>query len=405
MDIDIRHLSNTFNYGSLMMGVNIIKYLNTEFPSLNIYVDIKKNDISNMDRLKREVLAENIYNIDDIYIQNRIKRGISNVFKSIGNGRKRTIIFLGGDDISEYYGSEYLKSILLGIKKQSEYSNIILIGQTIGPFSDENRKNAVDTLNRVSIYTRDNKCKKYLESIGVKNIKNGRDLAFLELPNQIDADEILDKYNIRDEKYITMVPSGLWKLYTGNYEQYLKSYKNIICKILDREDLSDYKILFLPHVIKPDHVDDRNVIKDLIGMLKPNYKKRIIYSNGVMLASEARAILGNGLFTITGRMHAAVSTFFMRKPAISVSYSIKYDGVISEGLNLRELVVEANDSTLWENGEIDNIILEKVDYIMGNYKNLRRKIDTSVSENTEMAEESLKLMCSEIRSYNKRGKV
>lgn len=42
-------------------------------------------------------------------------------------------------------------------------------------------------------------------------------------------------------------------------------------------------------------------------------------------------------------MHAAVSTFQMGKPAICLSYSPKYKGVISDGLNLSELVIEAKE--------------------------------------------------------------
>ena len=49
----------------------------------------------------------------------------------------------------------------------------------------------------------------------------------------------------------------------------------------------------------------------------------------------------------------------MGKPAISLSYSIKYKGVISDGLNLPELVIEKNDS-LWEKYELSTLVMSSM---------------------------------------------
>ena len=82
---------------------------------------------------------------------------------------------------------------------------------------------------------------------------------------------------------------------------------------------------------------------------------------------KARFILGNGIFTITGRMHGAISTLQMRKPAISISYSVKYKGVIGEGLGLHDLIVEGSKQELWENKKVATDVCNRIEYVINNY--------------------------------------
>jgi colanic acid/amylovoran biosynthesis protein len=103
------------------------------------------------------------------------------------------------------------------------------------------------------------------------------------------------------------------------------------------------------------------------------------------MPSQARCILGNGYFTITGRMHAAVSTFQMNKPAICLSYSAKYKGVIGEGLKRNDLIIEATDDSLYRNGVLAKTVADKVNYIDNNYPSLIREIKSEVKKAQENA--------------------
>ena len=78
-------------------------------------------------------------------------------------------------------------------------------------------------------------------------------------------------------------------------------------------------------------------------------------------------------------MHAAISTFQMGKPAISLSYSIKYSGVIGEGLGLKDLVIESSGDNYWENNYLNDSILQKIDYVYKNEEKLLCKIKESVN--------------------------
>ena len=107
---------------------------------------------------------------------------------------------------------------------------------------------------------------------------------------------------------------------------------------------------------------------------------RIKYIYDKMSPLQARFILGNGKLTITGRMHGAINTLQMRKPAISISYSVKYDGVIGKDLGLSELIVKGDNSELWTNKRVSNDTIEKIDFILSNYSDIANKIDNSVKE-------------------------
>jgi colanic acid/amylovoran biosynthesis protein len=102
------------------------------------------------------------------------------------------------------------------------------------------------------------------------------------------------------------------------------------------------------------------------------------------MPTRARFILGNGYLTITGRMHAAVSTLQMGTPAIALSYSAKYKGVIGMNLDRNDLIIESNDKALWDKKQIARLVREKVDYIVQNYEQLCQEISGKVSEQKQL---------------------
>ena len=398
MRIHITHINNTYNYGSFMMAITIIERLKREFKDVEIYVDSSSD--KDLERIKLETGIERVYR-DNIGAGKNIIERCFNKLKRININRNlkkiNTMIIIGGDDISEYYGIEALENELKKIKEKSEKTSIYLLGQTIGPFSQGRGEMAREYLKNTKIYTRDDKCFEYLKKLDFKNIKKGRDLAFANLPMQSSRKNILTKYKLDPNEYITIVPSGLIKWYTDSIECYIDEQIRMIEKISSLENIKGKKIVLLPHVLLPQHVDDRIVITEIMQNISEKYRNKIVAIYDDMLPSEAREILGNGLFTITGRMHAAVSTLFMRKPAISLSYSIKYSGVIGDGLDLNNLVIECKDSKLWQEGKVSQMVEEKVEYVLNNYDDLVDKIDSNVREATNKTKEELENLILDIK--------
>lgn len=249
-----------------------------------------------------------------------------------------------------------------------------MLGQTIGPFTEWRKEYAADMLRSCHIFTRDNLTYDYLiKELGALNLIKSSDLAFLDLPNQIEYDvqSLLKKFNLTRNEYVTLIPSGLVKCYTSDYDCYIDNWIGIIEYLINEKG---FKVALLPHVLRPQHFDDRVIIEDLMKRIGNKYSKKLVYIDVKLLPLGARLILGNGLFSISGRMHGAVSTFQTEKPSISLSYSVKYKGVIGGGLDCKDLIVESSGDGKWNERKVMKETINKIDYLINNYDNIRLKI-------------------------------
>jgi colanic acid/amylovoran biosynthesis protein len=393
----ILHASETGNYGTFMMLINFISYLSKlSNISISFFVDLnKKKDFL---RLKNEI-KKNIYispfslslisssKNKIIKLKKRLYSEVSFLLKL----NSSIIAVLGGDNLSEYNSNIVTILELLKIYRTSKKVKVYLVGQTIGPFSSYRKLIAKKVLKNCKIYTRDSLCSEYLrKELQIKNIFESSDLAFLDLPLQKEKVYSLEKYNLKKDEYISIVPSGLINSYTPNKEDYLICWLKIIRDLLSNPKIKNKKLVLIPHVLKPDRVDDRIVINFIQNKLKDKEKKRILFFNEEMLPSEARFILGNSLFTITGRMHAAISTFQMGKPAISLSYSVKYKGIIGKDLERSDLIIESANEKLWRSGEIVQQLNNKIDYLLTNYPKLQKEIKRRIKFLKEKALSQIK---------------
>jgi colanic acid/amylovoran biosynthesis protein len=369
----ILHAENTFNNGSFMMLINLIYYLSKEIKEEIIYF-IETKTKADMKRIKKEIPEANIKRFEEIKMGNILSK-IKNLMH-YGDDIKRhlnpdAIIILGGDDISEYYSKRWIPIHLFKIKKLNDKTKTFLVGQTIGPFTSYRKHYAKKILKDCNIYIRDGYSFEYIKKeLKIKNAFKSSDLAFLDLPSQ--KNKIKIKNNPIKKDYITIIPSGLFKEYSKNKKAYIDFWTKTIEKLIK---INKKKIVIMPHVTRPLDTDDREIIKELQKNIN---KKEIVYINKELLPSEARQIIGNGILTITSRMHPAISSFQMGKPAISISYSVKYKGIIKKDLGLKELLIEAKENHMTEE-EIEEEIIKKTNYVLNNYKSIQKKIKKNVN--------------------------
>jgi len=390
-----------YNYGNLMMVTNFVNYFYKfcNKADVKFYINVKDDDEFKRvrmsfddDVLRKTICKDNIQNV---------KKGgktakVYNFYKKNDKKLKYydSIVYLGGDCLSEYYGKkEFIKD---GIKIfiASKKLPVFLVGQTIGPFTSYRKKLANIFLKHTLVSTRDERCYSYLKSdIKLKNMLKSRDLAFLDLPYKDDEkyikNNLFNKYNLKDNEYVTLVLSGLYKSYTENKANYVDKCFKIIQLLLNNKKIGNKKIVLLPHVVNGEH-SDINIINEIEKLLQKYMRERVILIKDVLMPHEARIILGYGMFTITGRMHAAVSTFQMGKPAISLSYSVKYSGVIGQGLNMNDLVIESAGDRFWAQSEFENIIEEKIQYLLDNYDYITKNIKSNVDQCKELALKQIK---------------
>lgn len=311
------------------------------------------------------------------------------------------LIVLGGDDLSETYkkGALLKGSVYKSINKKCK---VILAGQSFGPFFGSTRTMIRNFYKDISIITRDDNSFEFSKELGIKKLVKSRDLAMMPLPHQQEFAKIVEDYSdLHPNKYITMVPSGLWHKYTEDKEGYIDMWKQLIKNLTKR--YPEFKFVILGHVLGPAKSDDRFVIKEIEKSMSSTERENLIFITETIQPAEARQILGGSFMVITGRMHAAVSTFFMRKPAISLAYSEKYAGVIGRGLELPDLIVESRNQTWGKQSPLLEEVDKKITYVEKNYKELTKKIDIKVAECTALVEDQINFIVSEILQCKKKS--
>ena len=374
----ILHFGCLNNYGTGMMGLVVINELSKIYPKDTVYYS-DYNKYSTYEEIKSELH-------NDVNLATFTPKEIDfSKYKWMRSIQKRKyiidaseikefdeIIVLGGDDLSEYYTDKIYRE-LIKYWRWSKTAPLTLLGQSIGPFNKKKNRFVIKHFfKNIPIYVRDYWSATYLKSeFGLnKNLHQAADLAFLDLPLQHDKaieSEILARYKLTKNNYVCIVISGLvGKYYTKDRTKYFNVFKEVIKQIKNNEKLKGFKIVLLAHTFPP-HGNEGDLIKHFYKELSTSEKEQVVPIHQRILETRARFILGNGYFTLTGRMHAAVSTFQMGKPAISLSYSAKYKGVIGMNLGRNDLIIESNNAQLWDTGKIIPLINEKIAYLVKNH--------------------------------------
>jgi colanic acid/amylovoran biosynthesis protein len=410
----ILHAQNTFNNGSFMMLINLIWYYVKHAPNQSritfwVELDGEENYARLMDALPDRLLFGKqveikqlplkITSIDNSSALRKAIRLFGKYFRHPVIFRKLgidSVIILGGDDISEYYKKWMILSDLYRIYRYSRKFPTVLAGQTIGPFKGLREKMAAKCLSGTLIYTRDELSASYLKdhlNLPVKHIHQSADLCFPELPGQATASNILESYKLTPDHYITLVPGGFYKLYTGDREGYINSWVHLTKKLLEEDAYNKKQIVLLPHVTRPE--DDRKMIRAIHLSLSAfgDHAERICMIGEELMPHQLRQILGNGHLTISSRMHAALSTFQMKKPAIALGYSVKYEGVIGRSVQCQQLVVNCSDRLLSDPEKFSFEVLRKTQYIEEHYEQLIAHLETRIPQLAAMAEDQIREIC------------
>jgi len=347
-----------------MMGENFISSFNKITGKKNKYYVETDNDI-NIVRLKEATGINEIYSVkqnslfkpettknDYILGYGRLKKIMSDFINTID-----LVVILGGDDFTEDYG--WKRPIVNGIKfnmLKREGLKVVMLGQTMGPYKSFRKPIMKFLLEKIDkIYPRDPITYNYLEKIGLKNIDITDDLALLTLSKQEKKE--------RTKEYITYCPSELIYRFSkeGNRQDWIDFNLFMIDKIMEKYPTK--KLVLLPHVTKPEAVDDSIIANELFGLVKNKYKEKIIIEKSEMYPYEVRNYIQQSLFTLSSRMHPVVSSIQCEIPAIALSYSSKYWGIIGERYGLGDYIIDVRHLTYDEmkikfTQLLDNIELE-----------------------------------------------
>ncbi|MDR6121165.1 colanic acid/amylovoran biosynthesis protein [Bacillus sp. SLBN-46] len=392
MNIYIYNCSNTFNYGSMMMGENFVSYFNKILKEKNNYY-VETNDELNIKRLKEATGIDEIFPVKmNSLFKDGLNRydyifgylGFRKIISKLANNIDLVVV-LGGDDFTEDYGwkEPVLNAIRFNILKR-EGIKVVMLGQTMGPYKSFRKPVMKTLLNNIDkIYPRDPITYKYLNNLGLKNIEITDDLALLPLSKQALIE--------RKKTFITYCPSELIYRYSkeGKREEWIDFNLFMINEIMEK--YPEKKLVLLAHVLKPEHVDDRIIVDELYELINSKYNGRVIIQNEEMYPFEVRRYIQQSLFTISSRMHPIVSSIQCEIPAIALSYSTKYWGIIGERYGLNDYIIDIRHMNYIELRDKFKQTVEKVekDYF---------EIQAKMREKNKLAEETIRNTLLEIKS-------
>ncbi len=243
---------------------------------------------------------------------------------------------ISGDSFSDIYGEERFKKIVRELSVPLKRNiPLILLPQTIGPFQNEqSKKIARAFLNQCQcVFVRDPQSRKCVEELNVHtNVRDSLDMA-LFMPYQKRERPATDKIRIG------INVSGL--LWNGGYTrnnmfdlqyEYSGMIRHVCSLLAARQNIA---LEFVGHVLVDDTEyaveDDYRICKllskEFNGILAPRFTDPI----------EAKEYLSGFDAVIGSRMHCCIGAYSCGVPTYPISYSRKFTGLFSDGLNYSHL--------------------------------------------------------------------
>jgi colanic acid/amylovoran biosynthesis protein len=293
----------------------------------------------------------------------------------------------GGDSFSDIYGLgrliyEALPQILVLLMGK----RLVLLPQTLGPFKGRfARWIAAYIMRRATVIcSRDELGMKQAEQIlgpsHVNKIKFCHDVGFGVPALNPSTDELLELRELRrrGERLVGFNISGL--LYAGGYTRNnmfgLKvGYRDIVERVLTFlvEEIK-VKVVLVPHVYDEPTIksieSDQTACEMVFKALPARLKERVVLLRRTYSVNEVKYIIGTCDAFIGSRMHSCIAALSQGVPAVAISYSDKFDGVM-RSLGMSDLIADPRRMTIAEIVEVISLTLKKE-------QKLRQELNTIV---------------------------
>lgn len=305
----------------------------------------------------------------------------------------------GGDSFSDIYGlSRLIYESLPQILVLMMGKRLVLLPQTLGPFRTRlARRIAQFILSRADVVcSRDHigakEARQFVGEGSDAKIRFCYDVGFLvepSLPPRLNVGQLLRQ----KEAGICVVGinvSGL--LYAGGYDRnnmfgLRTNYRELIDEVI-RFLILEKKaaVLLVPHVCPTPKSgglleSDVHACKQVYDALKSKHEERIFLTEGDYNANEIKYIIRMCDLFVGSRMHSCIAALSQAVPAVAVSYSEKFVGVM-QTIGLSGLVADPRKMDLQE-------ILAIIRTAFDRKELLRRQLQDTIPE---LKKETLELM-------------
>lgn len=258
------------------------------------------------------------------------------------------VLDLSGDSISSDYNwvanlTVILPLLVSGLITKPYY----LCAQSIGPFGKGLMgRLTIQVLKMANLITvREGRTTDILAGLGiVNNVKRTEDLAFLLTPSDgVELQRLLDQESIdRSTNWIGVSVSSIIARYAfrdlppaEREEAYLSALAAFCDDLYSRYG---FCTLFIPHVVIPEHSDDRGVTINVQQRMR--YKETSHIINGDYTGAQLKAFIGLCRFFVGSRMHATIAALSQGIPTVTLVYNHKTLGINGDVLNQHDYLID-----------------------------------------------------------------
>lgn len=269
---------------------------------------------------------------------------------------------------------------------------VVKCSQALGPFNKlSTRLAGLLVLPRVTrIVARGRETYRYLSRLGLGQVVQGADLAFLlsvgDEPRQ-EAARVLE--SLHGEKCVVVCPSSVVEaLCEDRGIDYVLLMSETIQRIAQQTGLP---VVLLPHSAQPGkavgRMNDIPVCEAIHSRVADRF--RVLLISESLGPATLRAIIGSSTVLVTSRFHAMISGLAMGVPTVVVGWSHKYAEVMAE-FGLEDFVVPYSEFNT-------QAVTDLVSRLIENRRELVDQIDSALPRVSESSRASLTALREAIR--------
>jgi polysaccharide pyruvyl transferase WcaK-like protein len=223
--------------------------------------------------------------------------------------------------------------------------NVVKGSQAIGPIeSFPTRMAARGVLPRMTaICARGDRTRKHLESLGLANVVDAADLAFLMHEHEHAADSLFDPSQTASKRIVAILPSSVVDSYAADAGI---DYVGATAALIDRLVADGTAVIVVPHSFRENGERGRMNDGPIVDDIRRRTKEQATFINRDLNPRELRGIIKHADAAVTGRFHGMVSALEVATPPVVVGWSHKYGEVLDQfhlggqGIAVEELSAE-----------------------------------------------------------------
>jgi polysaccharide pyruvyl transferase WcaK-like protein len=266
--------------------------------------------------------------------------------------RADLVVDLSGDTFTEDYGPLVLLSHCITILIAKCFARpVVLLGQTIGPFSWSTRLMSRLLRSCDFIVARDQPTYRYMLKLGIPadRLAMSADMAFLLEPTASQQAEIVEGecgYRPNARLTLGMTVSQQYREFVQNHpgRPTEEDVLDVLARVIDRfVEVHDAQVILFAHVTgPPDRLDDRLVARQLRERCRR--ADRVVVVDRELDPRLIKTLISRADLFCGARMHSNIAATSSLVPTIALAYSVKSHGIMAR-MRMAEWVIEIGELT------------------------------------------------------------